>query len=289
MKNICVFPNEEKDKDLKITKLLVDRLKDAGASVMMPEEKADIIGRPSLGIDKEHILNNAELIISVGGDGTFLSVARKVWRYEIPILGINAGNLGFLTEVDKNDIEQVTGLLINGNFKIENRMILETKVVYSDEKESEPYFSFNDVVISRRTISRMINLKIILDDKMVDRFPADGIIISTPTGSTAYSLSAGGPLIEPDLNLMVITPICPHILHARSMVISDKKKVSIAVEDKHINDSMLTIDGQQGIALSNAQKVDIVNSDYTLKVVRLMDKNFYDIVKDKLFDRNGRR
>ncbi len=288
MKKIGIFPNEEKDKGLSITRLLIEKIESAGIQVLLPEAAAAVLDLNNTGTTEDNLLPNCDAVISLGGDGTFLGVARKAFNHNKPILGINVGNLGFLAEVDRNDLDWVVQSLAHDKYAVESRMVLDSRIV-SEESESESYFAFNDVVVSRGTISRVVNIKVLFDQTMVDQFPADGIIISTPTGSTAYSLSAGGPLVEPNMDLMVITPICPHILHARSMVISEKRKVSIIVDNKYQNDSMLTIDGQRGIMLTNAQRVDIVSSDKKLRVIKLSGRSFYDTVRDKLFDRNGRR
>ena len=288
MKKIGVFTNESKDKQLKITKLLVSKMQKQDALVLLPKHIAESIGQKELGVEEEELFKGSEIVIALGGDGTFLSVARKVCCIGVPILGVNVGNLGFLAEVEKENLDRVIEALIVGDYKIENRMVLEAKIVTQDS-QSEPYYSINDIVISRGVISRVINIEILLDDLIVDKIPADGIIISTPTGSTAYSLSAGGPLVEPEMNLMVITPICPHILHARSMVVSDKKQVSIIIEDRSQSDSMLTIDGQEGIVLGNDHRINIQKSNHLLKIIKISEKNFYDIVRDKLFNRTCRR
>ena len=288
MEKIGVFTNESKDKQLEITKLLVGKLQMQDILVQLPKHIAQAIGKKALGVDEEELFKGSEIVIALGGDGTFLSVARKVCCIGVPILGVNVGNLGFLAEVEKENIDRVIAALMTGDYKIESRMVLEAKVVTQDS-QSEPYYSINDIVVSRGVISRVINIEILLNDISVDQIPADGIIISTPTGSTAYSLSAGGPLGEPEMNLMIITPICPHILHARSMVVSDEKQVSIIIEDRSQSDSMLTIDGQEGIVLGSNHRIDIKKSNHLLKIIKISEKNFYDIVRDKLFNRTCRR
>lgn len=289
MKRIGILPNPEKDKQLDVTNILISKILSAGLNIMLPKDIANRINQKKLGVEKEELFKSADVVISVGGDGTFLRAARNVCCLDTPILGINAGNLGFLAEIDKRNLDKVSDALINNNYRIEERMVLEARVLV-DGYESETYYAVNEAVISRGRISRIINnIKVELDGKVIDQFPADGVIISTPTGSTAYSLSAGGPIVEPDMNLMVITPISPHILHARSIVVSDKKSVTIIIDDKNQNDSMLTIDGQESHALTNSHKVSIFKSKHTLKVIKLTDRDFFDIVRDKLFDRNGRR
>ena len=281
---IGVFPNIDKDINLDVTKLLLTKLNDIGVSVMLPPTIAAMLNKAELAKDEQEIARLADIVISLGGDGTLLRVARKVCMMDTPIVGINVGNLGFLAEVDKNNLDLLTNALVSGNYNVENRMILEAKV-QAEGYESETYCALNDVVICRKTISRIVNITAFLDDKLIDEFPADGIIIATPTGSTAYSLSAGGPIVEPDMNLMLITPICPHILHARSMVVSDKKRITIAIDNKNQNDCLLTIDGQESHMLENVHTVHIQKSKHVLKVIKILDRNFFDVVKSKLFKR----
>lgn len=283
MMKIGIWSNPDKDKNLKTTKLLIKKLIDKNAFVMLPKDIAGIANYEELGVNDEKLFQNSDIVVCVGGDGTFLGVARKVCKYDTPILGVNVGNLGFLAEVKKSMIDQAVEALIFGGYEIENRMMLEGQVV-SNSFKSNKYYALNDIVITRSTISRIINIKILLNDVLIDQFPADGIIISTPTGSTAYSLSAGGPIVEPDMNLIIITPICPHILHSRAMVVSDNKEITIVVEDKNKNTSILTVDGQESMKLDNGHKVKIRKSDHSLKMIKLSGMNFFDIIKEKLFN-----
>lgn len=288
MKKIGIFLNEVKDKRLEVTKLLVKSLTDRGVQALIPVYTAKMIGREDTGIEVDKLFSESEIILSLGGDGTFLRVARKACCLNTPILGINVGNLGFLAEVDRDDLDSVADTLIQGKYSVEGRMLLEVKV-RADNYESEIYYALNEAVISRGRISRMINnIKVEVNDRLVDQFPADGVIVCTPTGSTAYSLSAGGPIVEPDMELMVITPICPHTLHSRSIVVDDRKKISIMIDDKNQNDSMLTVDGQESHHLTNKHEVVIKKSEKRLNIIRLENRCFFDVVRNKLFNRSRR-
>lgn len=279
-----VFPNVNKDKNLEVTKLLIDKLQSAGVSIMLPETIAVSLDKAELAKDEKEIIRSADVVVSLGGDGTFLGVAGKVCETDTPIIGINVGNLGFLAETDRNNLDLIVNALVSKNYKIENRMVLEAKV-HADGYESDTYFALNDIVISRKAASRIINIQAFLDDKLINEFPADGIIVATPTGSTAYSLSAGGPIVEPDMSLMLITPICAHILNSKSMIVSDKRHIKIAAASKNNMDGVLTIDGQECHTLENYHTVHIQKSEHTLKIVKILDRNFFDVVKSKLLRR----
>ena len=282
---IAIITNVEKDKDFEVTKLLSKRLMSFGVELLLPESNtalSDIIGTRT---NEEQAISDCDVVISLGGDGTFLRVSKNASKYKKPVLGINIGHLGFLTEADKQDIELVSKLLAEGNYTIKERMLLETRII-NESANSESNIALNDVVISRGSISRMINISILLDGQKIDEFPADGLIISTPIGSTAYSLSAGGPIVEPDMNLILATPICPHTLHARSLVLSDKRTVTVTVDDKNQNECILTIDGQKTIKLKGSDSIEVKKSQFSLNYIKLPNKNFFDTVRKKLFLRN---
>ncbi|MGE5473821.1 MAG: NAD(+)/NADH kinase [Ignavibacteriales bacterium] len=282
---IGILTNIEKDKDFEVTKLLSNRLLGFGAELLLPESTAELTDIKCIRINESQVISQCDAVISLGGDGTFLRVAKKASKYNVPVIGINIGHLGFLTEADKTDIDMVSKLLAQGNFSVEERMLLEAGILNNSEN-SETNIALNDVVISRGSISRMINISILLDGQKIDEFPADGLIISTPIGSTAYSLSAGGPIVEPDMKLILATPICPHTLHARSLVFSDERVITVAVDDKNQNECILTLDGQKTIKLNGSDLVEVKKSKLSLKYIKLPEKNFFDTIRKKLFLRN---
>lgn len=282
---IGILTNIEKDKGLEVTKLLSNRLLGFGAELFMPENTAELTGINCTRINDNQDISQCDAVISLGGDGTFLRIAKEASKYNVPILGINIGHLGFLTEADKADIDMVSKLLAEGSYSVKERMLLEAGIVNkSENRESD--IALNDVVVSRGSISRMINISILLDDQKIDEFPADGLIISTPIGSTAYSLSAGGPIVEPDMKLILLTPICPHILHSRSFVLSDDRVVTVTIDDKNQNEGILTLDGQKTFKLNSSDIIEIKKSKFMLKYIKLPDKNFFDTIRRKLFLRN---
>ena len=216
MKNIGVIVNTDRDRELKYTGILASNLCEAGANVILMSEIAEKLNIDSSCIRKKskksEILKDADVLICLGGDGTFLKAARSVYKKNIPILGINLGSLGFLTEVEKNEIKDAVNCLMTGKYIVEERMMLEATIIRNDEIIGKDT-ALNDIVISRGALSRILHVKTYINDVFVDMFPGDGLIVSSPTGSTAYSLAVGGPIVEPDIDLIIVSPICPHILY----------------------------------------------------------------------------
>jgi|LSQX01.2.fsa_nt_gb NAD+ kinase len=285
IKKVAIIPNMEKDIKLKRTKKLVDILDGYGVSVILDKEipldknYANVILVP-----EEEIFSQTELIMVLGGDGTLLSVARKAAPYNIPILGINMGHLGFLTELDENNLDQSIEKVINREYSIDNRMMINARL-YRNNIPVDEFIALNDIGITRGSFSRIINFKVYIDKKFVDFFPADGIIVSTPTGSTAYSLSAGGPVVDPNMNIILLTPICPHTLHSRSIIVPDHKSVEVHIQDVYQHDAMITVDGQQGYELLPGDIIKAERSSFVTHLVRLSDVSFYDLLRRKLTER----
>ena len=225
------------------------------------------------------IYEDADFIICVGGDGTFLNTARAAYDYRIPVLGINRGSVGFLAEVETRDIHRAVEKMAQGEVRIQSRMVLDARVI----RDGDVIFrdiAINDAVVSRVAVSRILRLRVNLDEKYVDSFPGDGIIVSTPTGSTAYSLSAGGPIAQPDMRLMVITPICPHILYSRSFITAEDRVVRITLDDNGVTQAMLTMDGQTHSELYPGDLVEVRRRPRMLCVCQQCQ--FYDVLRAKI-------
>lgn len=253
MKKIGICVNEDKDLDLSITKEIIDVIKYLGESAEIAQKG-----------------NDYDFVISLGGDGTFLSTARNFYKY--PIVGINLGNMGFLSEIDKDKMKNEIVKLLKGEFRIEERFLLEVKVL------DKTLYALNDIVISRGNFTKLLNLDMYFDEKFVDNYRADGLIISTPTGSTAYSLSAGGPIIEPSLNVIVVSPICAHSLHQRPIVVSSDTNIKISTKKEGF---MVMADGQESVVSESISDVEIKNSNKTIKVIKMGKSNFFDTVRKK--------
>lgn len=280
MKKIGIIPNFTKDKDMQLTRKIINWIEGHGGQVLLNEIEAEKINRKDLAYKSYKMYKESDFIIVLGGDGTLLGVARRIGWYETPILGVNLGRLGFLTGVELRDLYTAMEKIFAGEYTIEERMMLEA-VVVNNNVQVETFYGLNDVVISKGAFTRIIRLKTYIDGHYLDSYSADGIIISSPTGSTAYSLSAGGPIVNPQNSLLIVTPISPHTLHARSIIISDKEKVCVEVEGGD-NEVILTIDGQEGYKVKNEDKLVVSKADFHANFVKLNNRTFYDVLRNKL-------
>ncbi len=232
------------------------------------------------GYKREEIPSKADLIIVFGGDGTLLSVARLVGKRGIPILGVNLGGLGFITEIAKDEMSRdIIDEIFSGRYRFEERIMLSADV-YSKGKKTAWHTALNDVVINKSALARMVDLEIHINDKYVTSFRADGLIVSTPTGSTAYSLSAGGPILYPTLESFVMTPICPHTLTNRPIVLPDTFIIEVKI--KSGKDVYLTLDGQEGVPLKEGDKVKIRKADFKTKFLLFHKRDYFRILRTKL-------
>lgn len=290
MKKILVIPNRFKDKDLKITLKIIDWLLSKGFEVKLPMElkTAQVLRNIpeserliSYCIETEEELYGIDKGLVLGGDGTIIAASRQYVEYDIALLGINLGNLGFLAEVEVADWENTLTNLNNNGYIIDERMMIKAKLF----KGKELGLALNDIVITRQSISRMICFDVFVNGGFVNSYRADGVILSTPTGSTAYNLSAGGPIISPNNESIVITPICPHSLSARSIVLSGDDEVMITFDsprNKHVDDLLITIDGQEVSSISKFDQITISKNAKKVKLIKLTANSFFDILRQKL-------
>lgn len=286
MKTIGLVVNKEKRKVIPLVKKTYQWLKDRDINVLLSDHCAELLDWSESGYPLEHLAKISDCIVIWGGDGTILSCARTVAPFKTPLYGVNAGRLGFLTEVDLPDI--FTGLehLLAGEYLIETRMMLEASV-YRQGKLLKTFCGLNDAVIAKSALSRLIWLKVSANQELINSYPADGVIIASPTGSTAYSLSAGGPLVGPNLDLMVITPICPHTLSARPLVVSPDNIISIIPfntpgKKDAKGEVMLTLDGQYGYQLQSGDEVRVFRSLHQACFIRTQQNSFYKVLREKL-------
>lgn len=281
--NIVLIPNMDKDIDYRYTKLVLDVV--SGNARVFMEDIHPALPQVNL-LPEEQLYEYADVAIALGGDGTILAAAGEVARHDIPILGINIGHLGFLAEIEPSSIVPYLKRLLDGNYKIESRMMLRSDVLRGG-KVIETFHALNDIVVSRASFSRLLSLKTLYDGHLLDSFVADGVILSTPTGSTAYSLSAGGPIVDPALDVILITPICPHTMHARSMVLPLTSPVSVELGPYGGHGAFVTADGKNGIDVLEGDRVTVVKSNFTTKLIKLTDTTFYDTIRQKLSERGG--
>ncbi|MDK2986396.1 MAG: kinase [Clostridia bacterium] len=282
MKSFGLIINLEKERSIQVATQIIEFFKERKIEVLLPPSNAKAVGYPDLTFMEEKLPENMDCILVLGGDGTFLNTARTMADKDIPILGINLGQLGFLTEIDPEDLFEGLQKLLDGQYYIEERMMLKASVERGG-LETESFTALNDIVVTKGAFARMIELKTYVGSQYVATYPADGLIISSPTGSTAYSLSAGGPIVAPELEVMIFTPICPHTLHARPMIINPNECLKVTVLSKQ-SEVMLTVDGQHGFKLQEGDIISITKSKYTTKLVRLKDRCFYSVLREKLRD-----
>ena len=228
------------------------------------------------GVPREELPERVDLLIVLGGDGTLLSIAHLAAQKDVPVLGINLGRLGFLTEVPIDEIYITLDSFLGGRTEIISpRLLLEA------ECREKNFFCLNDVVINKGAVARMIQIGIWIDGKEIAALKADGLIVSTPTGSTAYSLSAGGPIVQPYVPALVLSPICPHTMSFRPMVIASSSKVRLQILTAG-EEVYLTLDGQRAITLGKNDVIDIAKARFELKLISSPKRNYFDLLKEKL-------
>lgn len=283
MKKAGIIVNLTKDIGLKFTAKIVEWLEEKKCQVFLPEIAAEQLKRQDLALSPLEIYKQADFVMVLGGDGTLLGVARQILWLGTPILGINLGHLGFITEVETEDLFASLERILEGQYKIEERMLIEASVI-KDGVEVENFYCLNDVGITRGTLSRIITLETYINGSYVDTYSGDGMLVSTPTGSTAYSLSAGGPIISPWVDVILITPICPHSLSSRSIVVSRDEIIEINIVNNY-QEVYLTADGQQGYKLKDGDKVVIKKAPFSAKLIKVSNRSFYDVLRTKLKER----
>ena len=287
MKNIALIPNAGRDKNYKYTKELINII-GPRANVLLSKKHADV-GEGARYVDDNELFLMADVAIALGGDGTILAAANEVSRYDVAILGINLGHLGFLAEIEPSGMEYAIERLLAGEYKIENRVMIRADI-YRGGKSIQTFHALNDIVVARASFSRLLRLRTTIDDHLLDSFVADGVILSTPTGSTGYSLSAGGPISDPSLEVMLITPVCPHTMHTRPMVVGLSRELTVELEEGYDDEgAFVSADGKKGINLAPGDAVRASKSEYTTKLIKITDATFYDTIRQKLNERGAAR
>jgi NAD+ kinase len=231
--------------------------------------------------EPSYVPREVQFVIVLGGDGTLLGAARRVARYGVPILGVNLGGLGFLTEIPLKNLYPAVELMLEGRLEVETRLMLEA-VVMREGKETCRFLVLNDVVINKGALARIIDLDVFINDQFLTTFRADGLIVSTPTGSTAYNLSAGGPILYPTMSSFILTPICPFTLTNRPILLPDSHIVSITLSKRGEERVSLTFDGQVGFDLFQGDKVLIQKAVEKLKLIKSPDQSYFEILREKL-------
>ncbi|MCD6532752.1 MAG: NAD(+)/NADH kinase [Deltaproteobacteria bacterium] len=279
MRNVGIITKKKNKRALEIGIKLYEWLKERKLYGLCEEELATPLKLPKQ--SKTEISEQADLIVVLGGDGTLLSIARHINRSDLPILGVNLGGLGFLTAITLDELFKVMTEVLAGNFSLSPRMILKVTL----HRKGHPISShnvLNDVVINKGAMARIIDLKTVIDGKFVNTFKADGLIFSTPTGSTGYSLSAGGPIVYPTLNSITVAPICPHTLSNRPLIVPPEVTIETTLTSTDSDDVFLTLDGQAGFSLQTLDKVTITRACHDIKLVTSPSKPYFEVLRNKL-------
>lgn len=280
------MPNLSRERAKLYTADLIRRLRGLGAGVLM---KADL-GREfdGLGVrffpELRELIRACDVVVAVGGDGTIIHCARNAAAAGKPILGVNVGRLGFVAGLETDEFDRLEKL-VDGGYELEKRMMLEVRLTENGEEKTYP--ALNDVVIARGALSRILDFKVSLNDTRVCDYRADGLILATPTGSTAYSLSAGGPVIDPSMNCILLTPICPHSLLSRPVVFGPEARLSVQAHSDYESEIILMADGEISRRIPDGSRIEVYQSSSTVQIIKLKSKNFYEIVNDKLGERRN--
>ena len=283
MKNVILTPNPYRDKNFQTVRDAMAVLKSAGIEpkICLPFDVDRSFELPRdirfFKLDRE--LPNAELVICFGGDGTILHMAKTATRKGLPILGVNIGTMGFMAELESTELDKLARLA-NDDFTLDKRMMLDV-TVHRDRDIIFHDICLNDVVITKGAVARIVHLSVKCDGVQAMECGGDGVIIATPTGSTAYSLSAGGPIVEPEAHNIIITPICAHEVGSRCIVASPKRVIGVELVQNARRNAFLSVDGGKAVRLNMGDQVTIKSSNLETKLVRLKDRSFYDVVNSK--------
>ncbi len=285
MNRIGIIAKKNKPEAIAIAVNLVEWLRPKKIKVYIEEEIGKLLGPALLegfsnSIKRDEIPTDVEMIIVLGGDGTILSVARQVWDKNIPILGVNLGGLGFLTEITLDELYPVLERVLRDDFEANEREVLNAGVIRKGKQIAE-FTVLNDAVINKGALARIIDLETTVNGEYLSTFRSDGLIISTPTGSTAYNLSAGGPIVYPSLHTIIITPICPHTLTIRPIIIPDDVKIRALLKSRD-EEVTLTLDGQQGFNLGFEDIVEVGKAEGRVLLIKSPYRNYFELLREKL-------
>ncbi|HKV24002.1 MAG TPA: NAD(+)/NADH kinase [Candidatus Acidoferrum sp.] len=259
---------------------LLKWLQDRGLRVIYDEETAAALSDPKHGQSREHLADQADILLVLGGDGTLLAAARVAASRGIPILPINLGSLGFLTSFTVEELYPALEETLAGRSSMSERVMLQVELVRTNAVVDQQHV-LNDAVLNKSALARMIEVELSIDDEFVCRYRADGLVVATPTGSTAYSLSAGGPIVHPTVEAFVVTPICPHTLTDRPVVIRDSCRIEVKLAGD-AESVFLTLDGQMGIPMQAEDRIRITRSSQCLKLIQPPRKSYFEILRSKL-------
>ncbi len=277
---VGILVNPHKTGSLPTLHALRESLKSRGCMTMLDEETADLAGETG-GTAAKEFSNVVDIAAVLGGDGTMLHALSRLGKFEKPVAGINIGTLGFLTSCKDDELDVFASAIAEGRYSTSVRTLLEA-VVHREGKPSESFTALNEITLARGDTGRLVSLRAMVNGELLNDYRADGLIVATPTGSTAYSLSAGGPLIAPDAAVFVITPICPHSLSQRSLVLSNNSIVELSSEDQQSGPMIFTVDGRDSIHIEPGDRIEVKKADRSFHLLRLEGRTFYGALRQKL-------
>lgn len=285
MKHFFLYVNKHKDENMRMTHRIRRFLEEKGLQCTVC--LLDVYSRKKSMTKQEEeiqIPEDADCILVLGGDGTVLQAARDTMESHIPLVGINMGTLGFMAEIEEAGLEEALQKIIDGNYVLENRMMLKGRIQMSGEKSIEG-LALNDIVLSRTGPMQIIRFRIYVNGQFLNMYSADGMIVTTPTGSTGYNLSAGGPIVEPGANLIMLTPICPHTLNQRSIILSSEDKITIEIPENREGreqSAEVNFDGSHTVQLHAGDRIEIEKSSQSAIVMKLSQRSFLEILHKKM-------
>ncbi|HEX2954223.1 MAG TPA: NAD(+)/NADH kinase [Bacillota bacterium] len=280
MSVVAVFPHLKKEAAIPAAHRLTEELVSRGYDVVMIEGDAKVVGLEAFGTKSSDVKAKADFGIVLGGDGALLQSARFLYPQGTPIFGINLGHMGLLTEFGAEQIPDVVNLFYEGRYTLEERLMVYAEIKRNDQL-LDPMVALNDIVVSKGALSRMLRLRTSIDGQLVLEYPADGLIVSSPTGSTAYSLSAGGPIIAPTLSTLVVTPICAHSIFAKPLIVGGNSEIEVTFAVSP-TDAMLTADGQVGVPLAANDIVYFKAAPDPTRFIRFKKHGFYEALRDRV-------
>jgi NAD+ kinase len=285
MKIIGLISNNKNIRAIKVAKEIYDYLLERNMEVSLLADDSMPIKYELPAVPAGELSEKADTVISVGGDGTFLRAARYCFKRQVPIMGVNVGKLGFLAETEKKDFKKSVDALLKGNYRIENRMLIGMTVIRKDKVlnlPAKPFIALNEFVISRILTGKILDFELVANGYKFFDFRSDGIIIATPTGSTAYSLSAGGPVVEPLNRSIIVTPLSAHSLFSRSMVFSTQSSLRVVLKTKNKHDHLSADGVKMDLGLCSGDQFEIRESELNLKIITLGSNTFFKVFRQKL-------
>ncbi len=288
MKNFLVFTNEHKDPGLLVSNRICDFLRQRGANVTLKVLQSDWKKCNISAVEEnEYNKGQTDCLLVLGGDGTVLKAARDMMDVNIPLIGVNLGSLGYMTEIETDTLEASLTKLLEDKYELEQRMMLEGCVTFRDGSTSGGH-CLNDIVISRNGSLQIMKFNIMVNGRFLNEYSGDGVIVTTPTGSTGYNLSAGGPIVEPAAKMIMLTPICPHTLNQRSIILSPEDVVEIDIpegKEGQMQHMEVTFDGNQKIQVTTGDRIRVVQSDKVTEFVKINQVSFLDVLHRKLSEK----